>query len=129
MYEALTDPELVSSAIPALESLDVSDPEHWTANVRVSIAPRLKVRFEVHEQRPPEHARLSAHGKNFGGAARVDTSFDLTQKGSRTSMSYTVEFHLSGLLGRLGEAALRPIVDRQTNRLFAAVERRVESPS
>ncbi len=54
VYAALTDPELVSSAIPALESLDVSDAEHWTANVKVSIAPRLQVRFEVHEQRPPE---------------------------------------------------------------------------
>lgn len=129
VYEALTDPVLVSSAIPALESLDVSDPEHWTATVKVSIAPRLKVRFAVQEQRPPEHARLSAHGKNLGGVARVETSFDLTEKGGRTSMTYTVELHLSGLLGRLGEPALRPIADRQTNRLFAAVERRVESPS
>jgi uncharacterized protein len=125
VYEALTDPELVASAIPALESLTVADHEHWTATVKVSVAPRLKVAFEVLDRRPPEHARLRAHGKNLGGAARFDTSFDLADDGGRTAMRYSAEFGLSGLLGRLGEPALRPIVERQVGRLFAAVDRRV----
>jgi carbon monoxide dehydrogenase subunit G len=126
VYEALTDPELVSSAIPAMESLTVKDHEHWTAHVRVSVAPRLKVSFEVIDRRPPEHARLRAHGKNFGAGATLDTSFDLSENGSnRTAMRYSAEFQLSGLLGRLGDAALRPIVERQVGRLFDAVDRHV----
>jgi carbon monoxide dehydrogenase subunit G len=126
VYEALTDPELVAGAIPALESLAVADHEHWTATVKVPIAPRLKVAFEVLDRRPPEHARLRAHGKNFGSTAAVDTSFDLVANGGRrTAMSYSAEFTLSGLLGRIGEPALRPIAERQVARLFDAVERRV----
>src|SRR5207237_7286581 len=88
VFDALTDPDLVSRAIPALESLDISDPDHWTATVKVSIAPRLKVRFEVLDKRPPAHARLRAHGKNLGGAATVDTSFDLAGSNGRTTMRY-----------------------------------------
>lgn len=123
----MTDPELVTSALPAVESLDISDSEHWTANVRVSIAPRLKVVFEVLEQRPPEHARLHAHGKNLGGSATMDTSFDLSGDDHRTALHYVAELRLSGLLGRLGEPALRPIAERQVSRLFEAVERRIAS--
>jgi carbon monoxide dehydrogenase subunit G len=126
VYEALTDPELVAGAIPALESLTVADHEHWTATVKVSIAPRLKVSFAVLDRRPPERARLYAHGKNLGAAASVDTSFDLAENGGgTTAMRYSAEFNLSGLLGRLGEPALRPIAERQVERLFSAVDRRV----
>ena len=126
VYEAMTDPELVSRAIRAVESLDVTDPDHWTATVKVSFAPRLKVRFEMLEQRPPEHARLHAQGKNLGGSATVDTSFDLAEKNGTTTMDYVVECRLSGLLGRFGEPALRPIAERQMHRLFRAVEKRVK---
>ena len=125
VYAALTDPELVSSSIPALESLDVADRDHWTASVKIPVAPRLKVWFEVLDQRPPEHARLHAQGKNFGGRATVDTSFDLAQRNGRTTMRYDAEFALSGLLGRIGEPALRPIAERQLEKLLRAVERRV----
>jgi carbon monoxide dehydrogenase subunit G len=127
VFAALTDPDLVASAIPALESLEVADVDHWTATVKVPIAPRLRVAFEVLERRPPEHARLRAAGKNLGGGATLDTSFDLAGRNGRTAMHYDAHFALSGLLGRLGEHALRPIAERQVERLMRAVERRVAS--
>lgn len=126
VYEALTDPQLVAGSIPALETVQVTDRDHWTASVKVSIAPRLKVAFEVSDQRPPEHARLRARGKNLGGAASIDTSFDLAQSHGRTTMSYEVQVGLSGLLGRIGEPAFRPIAERQMEKLLKAVAERVE---
>ena len=125
VFAALTDPELVAGAIPALESVDVSDPDHWTASMRVSIAPRLRVAFEVLDRRPPEHARLRARGKNLGGSATMETSFDLAEAGACTHMRYEADFLLSGLLGRLGGPAFRLIAERQIDRLFRAVARRV----
>jgi carbon monoxide dehydrogenase subunit G len=127
VFDALTDPELVAGSIPALEGLEVTDRDHWTASVKVPIAPRLRVHFELLDRRPPEHARLYAHGRNFGGRATFDTSFDLAQHGNgRTAMRYDAQFHLSGILGRIGEHALRPIAERQVDKLFRAVQRRVE---
>jgi carbon monoxide dehydrogenase subunit G len=126
VFAALTDPDLVAGAIPALESLEVADVGHWTATVKVPIAPRLRVAFEILERRPPEHARLRARGKNLGGGATLDTSFDLAGQNGSTTMHYDARFALSGLLGRLGEHALRPIAERQVERLMRAVERRVD---
>jgi carbon monoxide dehydrogenase subunit G len=125
VYEALTDAELVARSIPALESLSVADHDHWTATMKIPVAPRLKVFFEVLDQRPPRHARLYAHGKSFGASAAVDTSFDLAQRDGRTTMRYDARFTLSGLLGRIGEPALRPIAERQVEKLLRAVEQRV----
>ena len=125
VYDALTDAELVAAAIPALESVQVEDHEHWTATVKIPVAPRLRVSFEVLDQRRPEHARLHARGKNIGGAATVDTSFDLAQRDGTTTMIYEAEFGLSGLLGRIGEHALRPIAERQLEKLLRAVEARI----
>jgi uncharacterized protein len=127
VYAAVTDPELVGAAIPALESMDVADRDHWTATVKLSIAPRLRVAFEVLDRKPPAHARLHAHGKNLGGSATIDTSFDLAEEAGRTAMRYEAIVRLSGLLGRLGEPALRPFAERQIERLIRAVEKRVES--
>lgn len=129
VFEALTDPELVAGSIPALEGLEVTDRDHWTATVKVPIAPRLRVYFELLDRKPPEHARLFARGKNFASSATFDTSFDLTQQeDGRTSMRYDAQFSLSGLLGRIGEHALRPIAERQMEKLFRAVESRVVIP-
>lgn len=127
VFEALTDPELVAGSIPALEGLEVTDRDHWTATVKVPIAPRLRVHFELLDRRLPEHACLRAHGKNFASSATFDTSFDLTEQNGLTSMHYDAQFSLSGLLGRVGEHVLRPIAERQVDKLFRAVKERVET--
>ncbi len=125
VFAALVDPDLVSATMPGLESLEIQDADHWTGQIKLSVAPRLKVSFEVRERRAPEHARLYAHGKGLGAGLTLDTSFDLAGTEGPTTMSYVVEFSLSGLLGRLGEAALRPVAERQVDRLLRAVEQRV----
>ncbi len=125
VFDALTDPELVAESLPAVEKVSVRDPDHWTASVKLPIAPRLTLAFELLERRVPEHARLHASGRNLGSSLTMDTSFDLESTETGTSMRYVVETTLGGLLGRLGDAALRPIADRQVERLLAAIERRV----
>ena len=129
VFDALTDPELVAQTMPGLQDLRVADTDHWTASVKLSIAPRLKMSFEIQERREPEHGRLHAHGKNFGSSVTIDTSFDLAERDGRTLMAYVAEFRLGGILGRLGEAALRPLAERQVERLIGAVERRVGASS
>lgn len=126
VFEAVTDPHLIAEAIPALESFSAVDPDHWTATAKFSLAPRLRLTFEVLDRRRSEHSRLRIHGKSFGGSAMVDTSFDLTDAvNGRTAMHYEGELHLSGLLGRIGEHALRPLAERQIGRMLAAIEHRV----
>ena len=44
VFEAVTDPHLIAEAIPALESFEAVDSDHWAATAKFSIAPRLRIR-------------------------------------------------------------------------------------
>ena len=128
VFDALVDPELIARTVPGLERLDLSGSDRWTGTIKISVAPRMKVSFEIRERRRPEHAQLHARGKGLGAGLTLDTSFDLAGTDGRTSMRYVADFSLSGMLGRLGEATLRPIAERQVGKLLRAVEDRVGGP-
>lgn len=128
VFRALTDPELLTDAVPGVGSVDVQDANRWSAEIKVPLAaraPRLKFQFELTERREPEHARLAARGKTLGGSMRVETSFDLTAQDGGTAMRYDAEVTLAGLLGHVPSSTVEPLARKGIGKLLGAVERRV----
>jgi carbon monoxide dehydrogenase subunit G len=123
VYDLLTDPEVIASAIPAVRGHTVIDPDHWQAKVKppLRFAPGVTIRFEVLDRRPPEHARLHAHG----GGADVTSTFDLVADGDGTLMHWQTELELGGLLARFAGHGLDAIAERQATRTLDAVERQL----
>jgi carbon monoxide dehydrogenase subunit G len=121
VFELLTSPEVIASAIPAVRGHTVTDRDHWQAKVKppVRFAPSVTIRFEVLERQPPEHAELRAHG----AGADINSTFELTPDGDETLMRWRTELHLTGLLGRFGGAGLDAVARRQAERTLDAVER------
>ncbi len=121
VFELLTDPDVMLSALPAVRGQRVVDRDHWEAKVKppLPLAPGVTIRFEVLERRPGEHASLRAHGSG----ADVRSTFDLAPDGDGTSMRWQAELRLSGLLGRLAGPSLDAVARRQANRMLDAVER------
>lgn len=121
VYALLTDPDVIASAMPLVRGHTVIDADHWEARVKppLPLAPRITVRFEVLDRRPPEHAALHAHG----GGADVLSTFDLAPDREGTLMRWRTELHLSGLLERFAGHGLDGIAQRQADRTLAAVER------
>ena len=121
VFELLTDPAVMLSALPAVRGHRVVDRDHWEAKVKppLPLAPGVTIKFEVLERRPGEHASLRAHGSG----ADVTSTFDLAADGDATSMQWQAELRLSGLLGRLVGPSLDAVARRQANRMLDAVER------
>jgi carbon monoxide dehydrogenase subunit G len=121
VFELLTSPDVIASAIPAVRGHKVIDADHWQAKVKppLPLAPAVTIRFEVLERRPPRHAALHAHG----GGADVTSRFDLTPEGDATVMAWRTELHLSGVLDRFAGHGLDAIAERQAARTLDAVER------
>lgn len=121
VYELLTRPEVIASALPAVRSHEVVDADHWFAKVKppLPLAPTVTIRFEVLERRPPEHAALKAHG----GGADVTSTFELSAEGDETLMRWRTELRLSGVLGRVAGTGLAAVAHRQATRTLDAVER------
>ena len=121
VYELLTRPDVIASALPAVRNYDVVDADHWRAKVKppLPLAPALTIRFEVVERRPPSHAALHAQG----GGADVTSTFDLTAEGESTVLRWRTELRLTGVLGRLAGPGLEAAAQRQAARTLDAVER------
>ena len=120
VFELLTDPEVIASAMPAMRGHTVIDADHWEAKVKppLPLAPSVRIRFEVQERRPPEHAALHAHG----GGATVHSTFELEPDGDGTLMRWRTDLHLSGVLERLAGHSLDAVAQRQATRTLDAVE-------
>jgi carbon monoxide dehydrogenase subunit G len=121
VFDLLTDPDVIASAMPAMRGHTVIDADHWEAKVKppLPLAPSLRIRFEVQERRPPWHAALHAHG----GGADVQSTFDLEPDGEGTLMRWRTELHLTGLLERFAGHGLDAVAQRQATRTLDAVER------
>ena len=121
VFELLTRPEVIASALPAVKGYEVLDADHWLAKVKapVPLAPAVTIRFDVVERRAPEHAELRAHG----AGADVSSTFDLTAEGEGTLMRWRTELRFSGVLARIAGPGLEPVAQRQAARTLDAVER------
>ncbi len=126
VFAALVDPGLIASTVPGVHDFHVESPNHWRCNVRLPVGPKVAFTFELVERVDPSRARLLAKGKTLGGSVQVDTAFDLQPTGSGgTLMHYTAHVTLSGLLGRLGDGALKPIGEHQVAGVMRTLERRI----
>jgi len=121
VFELVTSPDVIASAMPLVRSHQVIDADHWFAKVKppFPLAPTLTIRFEVEERRAPEHAALHAHG----GGADVRSRFDLADESGSTLMRWRTELQLTGVLGRLAGPGLHAVAHRQAERTLDAVER------
>ena len=124
VYRALTDPDELRHAFPAIERVDADDPE-WTVVVRAPVPGGLRLKFSVHfeELRDPEHARLRAWGKSLGGRISVDSSFDLAPEGVGTLMRWSAEIDAAGIFSGLGSQALGPVAKQQADRALGRLAR------
>ncbi len=126
VFELLTKPEVIASAMPAVRSHRVLDADRWEAKVKppLPLAPSLTIRFDVQERRPPHHAALHAHG----GGADVLSRFELVEEDGGTVMRWRTELALTGVLGRLAGPGLDGVARRQADRTLDAVERALAEP-
>ena len=128
VWHVLNTPAELAKTLPGVESFSVEDERHWTAQVKVPLGLgglKLKFRFEKVAERPPEHASLTAKGQGVGAIVSMETQFDLTSNGERTSMAWEADVHVLGQVGSMGQRVLQPIVNQQVENVLASLERRV----
>jgi uncharacterized protein len=128
VWEALTDPAHVVDLLPGLQSFEVEDEEHWTATIAPPLAlggRTMNFVFELDRRRPPEHARLTVHGKGSGTRIDLQTEFDLSEDHDGTRMAWRLDVELSGLVGRWAGRVLQPIARQYAEAMLARVERRI----
>jgi uncharacterized protein len=128
VWGIINDPAEMAKLMPGVESFEVKDERHWTAQVKVPLGLgglKMNMNFEKLEERPPEFASLRAKGTGVGALVDMTTSFTLSEAGGGTSMAWEADVKIAGPVGAMGQRVLQPIVNQQVGLVLTALEKRV----
>lgn len=128
VWQVLNDPARMARTMPGVESFDIQDDRHWSANVKIALglgALRLTMNMEKVEEREPEFAKLGIKGNGVGAIMNMETSFHLSPANGGTQMRWEADVHILGPVGSMGQRVLQPIVNQQVANVLRAVEEQV----
>jgi len=129
VWEVLNDPSRMAKTMPGVESFDVHDDRHWTANVKIPLGLgglRMKVDMEKTEEREPEFAKMTIKGTGVGAMLNMVTSFDLRESDGACAMAWSAEVKIAGPVGSMGQRVLQPIVNQQVENVLSALDVQVQ---
>lgn len=130
VWQVLNDPAAMAKTMPGVESFDIHDDRHWTANVKIPLGlggMKMKVDMEKVEEREPEFAKLAVKGNGVGAIMNMETSFALADAAAgTTSMAWSAEVKILGPVGSMGQRVLQPIVNQQVQHVLSALDGQVQ---
>jgi len=130
VWKVMNDPEAMAKTMPGVETFDIHDDRHWTANVKIPLGLgglKMKVDMEKLEEREPEFAKLAVKGNGVGAMMNMETSFTLTDAAAGgTEMAWSAEVKILGPVGSMGQRVLQPIVNQQVQHVLTALDGQVQ---
>lgn len=133
VWEFITAPERVAACIPGCQSVEVTGPGTYKAQVKLQVGP-IKAGFKLDvattEERPPEFSAYSTRGEEGGKASRVTADSTLSLKPideGHTEVTYASEISVVGRLGKFGLGIMKKKADAMGEEFVQALRERVES--
>jgi uncharacterized protein len=130
VWRVLNDPTAMAKTMPGVESFDVKDDRHWTANVKVPLGLgglKMTVNMEKVEEREPDFAKMAIKGNGVGAIMNMETAFHLSEAGGGTSMKWEADVKIAGPVGSMGQRVLQPIVNQQVTNVLSALDVQVQA--
>jgi uncharacterized protein len=129
VWEVLNDPARMAKTMPGVESFDVQDDRHWTANVKIPLGLgglRMSVNMEKTEEREPEFAKMAIKGNGVGAVMNMETAFHLSESADATQMKWEADVHLLGPVASMGQRVLQPIINQQVTHVLNSLDQQVQ---
>jgi carbon monoxide dehydrogenase subunit G len=130
VWQVLNDPTAMAKTMPGVESFDVKDDRHWTANVKIPLGLgglKMTVNMEKVEEREPDFAKLAIKGNGVGAIMNMETSFHLSEAGEGTNMKWEADVKIAGPVGSMGQRVLQPIVNQQVTSVLNSLDEQVQA--
>jgi uncharacterized protein len=130
VWRVLNSPEAMAKTMPGVESFDIQDEQHWTANVKIPLGLgglKMKIDMDKTEERELEFAKLHVKGQGVGAMLNMETSFELSDADGGTLMKWAADVKLAGPVGSMGQRVLQPIVNQQVQHVLKALDLQVQN--
>ncbi len=125
VWDTFMDPRSLAPCMPDLQLLEVYDPTHFRAVVKVGVSfMKGKFTFDVRimEENKPVRARIQAHGRGRGSAVDVDSTVVLIKTARGTEMRWSADAHLVGKLANVGSRLIESTADKKVQEFFGCVK-------
>src|SRR5438132_4904511 len=132
VWAFLTDPKQVTTCAPDVQSLDVTDPTHFKVVVKAGVGPikgTFNMSVEFIDLRAPEHAEVLARGQAPGSAVEMRNTMDLVAAGERTTLRWTSDVTVNGMIAQVGARLMQGAADKITQQVFSCIQVKIESPA
>ena len=130
VWKVLNDPASMARTMPGVESFDVQDDQHWTANVKIPLGLgglKMKIAMEKTEERELEFAKMAIKGNGVGAMMNMTTTFELADApDGGTAMKWAADVKIAGPVGSMGQRVLQPIVNQQVDGVLASLDAEVQ---
>jgi carbon monoxide dehydrogenase subunit G len=129
VFALLTDPHFLSRTLPDAEDVRVLDSSSFEAKLKLRVAVvsnTMKMKMTLTDKEPPSKATLLAEGSGSGSSMRIKSVFTL-EGGLPTSMKWSADADIGGVMAGLGSSLLRGFATRKVAEIFAGITKAIEA--
>ena len=132
VFAALTDPAILQKCIPGCEQMERTGDNQYSAKLTAGVGPVKGVftaTVSLADITAPSHYKLVVEGKGQPGFVKGAGELNLTEDGQGTSLQYSGEINVGGLLASVGQRMIQGAANMMAGRFFTALEQEAKTYS
>jgi carbon monoxide dehydrogenase subunit G len=124
VFAAMVDPAVLQKCIPGCEQMEKTGENQYSAKLTAGVGPIKGVfsaTISLQDITAPEHYKLVVEGKGQPGFVKGTGELNLADDGGKTSIQYTGEVNVGGLLASVGQRMIQAASKMMAERFFASL--------
>jgi uncharacterized protein len=129
VFSLLTDPNFIARTLPDADDVQILDGSSLQARMKLKIAvvsSTLKMKMTISKTAIPSKATLVAEGTGSGSNLKITSVFELSGD-APTTMSWTADAEISGVMAGMGSALLKGFATKKVAEIFTGITMAVEA--
>lgn len=125
VYQALTDPAILSRCMPGCERLEITEENHYDIALSVGVGAikgRYSGKIRLEDTAPPSHYRMVVNIQGKMGFVKGEGAVDLTPQEEGTVIAYAGDVQVGGPVAAVGQRMLQGTARMMVRQVFGAVE-------
>jgi len=127
VYDGLLDPEILASALPGTDRLELTGEDRYEGEMEASVGPVTAARFsvvvELKEQVRPESFDMHVDGKGKAGFVNGIAKVAFEEADGGTLMKYRADLQVGGRVASVGQRLLESVGKMMSKQGLEAVSR------
>lgn len=130
VFQSLIDPAVLQSVIPGCEKLEKTGEDQYDAHLKIGVA-SIKGNYvgkvRLSDQKPPHGFTLHLEGKGAPGFVRGSSKIELKSEGEGTSLSYTADVQVGGLIAAVGSRMVEAAAKKLAAEFFVKFSKTIKA--